>query len=152
MIEVWIDGLCQPKNPGGVGTWGVFVSVGVTRETFQLSGVVGEGVGMSNNVAEYEALIQALDFVHRYRHMDDIIIYSDSTLLVGQMNGEYKANQGFYLEKFLRAKNIVHDFPHIKFVWIPREQNDDADRLTNEAYARYCEERGRKPIYRQRKG
>jgi ribonuclease HI len=152
MISVWIDGLCQPKNPGGVGTWGVLVSVGVTGQTFQLSGVVGEGEGMTNNVAEYEALLQALDFVHRYRHMDDIIIYSDSTLLVSQMNGEAKAVRGFYLKKYLRAKNIVRDFPHIKFSWIPREQNDDADRLTNGAYERYCEERGRTPIYRRRQG
>jgi ribonuclease HI len=55
MITIYFDGLCYPKNPGGVAAYGYLVY----RDEELLwkgFGGVGQGRGMTNNVAEYEGL------------------------------------------------------------------------------------------------
>ena len=56
-IKIFIDGACQP-NPGNGGI-GIFVSRGINEEKFSLP-LHGEA---TNNVAEYEALIFALNLI-----------------------------------------------------------------------------------------
>jgi len=129
MIEVYTDGRAEP-NPG-LGTYGYVVY----RERERLHsehGVAGRAV--TNNYAEYVCLIKALE--HLVPHRDEeITVLSDSKLLVYQMKGEWKFHKGAYREKYIKAKELVGRFSKLKFRWIPREKNTEADELTNIAFA-----------------
>jgi len=57
---------------------------------------------------------------------------SDSELLVKQMKGEYKVLNPKIQTLFLKAWNLKIDFGKLKFFLIPREENQEADRLVNE--------------------
>ena len=91
---------------------------------------------MSSNVAEYAALCEALGFLLTNKHQDSIIeVRSDSTLVVNQMSGKWKSRKGLYREKYLEAVRLCARFPKLRFRWIPREENEEADGLSREAYA-----------------
>jgi ribonuclease HI len=135
LIEVFIDGLAEPTNPG-TGTYG-FV---VYKEGTKLK----EGCGLAgrlvtNNFAEYEALIQGLLAVREYS-AGRVNVMSDSQLLVNQMAGRWKVKKGAYLEKYKEARKLAETFKSLGFVWIPREMNQEADELTRVAYAKYSSE------------
>ncbi len=131
MIEVYTDGMAEP-NPG-VGTFG-FVVYRERERLKEESAVVGENV--TNNYAEYEGLIHALRYLARYRGQK-IVIRSDSKLLVNQMKGDWKVKKGQYLEKYHEAARLAQRFKSLEFEWIPRERNEEADRLSRIAYARH---------------
>jgi ribonuclease HI len=129
-IEVYIDGLSEPTNPG-IGTFGYVIY----RDKEKLKsghGLVGEKV--TNNVAEYAALIEALRFLKSAGLDEAIVVKSDSRLLVNQMLGKWKTKRGQYLENYLRAKELAGQIKSINFRWIPREQNEEADILSRIAY------------------
>jgi ribonuclease HI len=129
MIEVYTDGRAEP-NPG-LGTYG-YVIYRDGKRVHSKGGVVGNEV--TNNYAEYFCLVKALE--HVKAHLDDeITVFSDSTLLVNQMNGKWKFKSGTYVEEYLRAKELARSFSKLRFEWIPRERNSEADELTNIAFA-----------------
>ena len=143
LIEVYIDGACEPVNPGGVGTWGYVIYIEEILWDKQY-GVVGEGRGISNNVAEYSALIHALEkLIEANITREPVIVYSDSNLLVNQMSGKWAAKGGMYYRYYKKARKLKIFFRNIRFVWIPREKNKEADELTRKAYEEYCKTKGR---------
>jgi len=138
-IAVYCDGLCEPKNPGGIATYGFVIFVN-GEMIHQESGIVGEGADMSNNVAEYSGLCVALRWLKGRRLQErETVILSDSRLLVNQMNGLWKTHGGLYMRWHQEAQRLVKEFPRLLFQWISREQNTQADALSREAYARYLE-------------
>ena len=135
MIEVYTDGRAEP-NPG-LGTYG-FVIYKDGKRLRSDHGVAGQAV--TNNYAEYLCLIKALECL--WPHRDAAIeVFSDSKLLVNQMKGEWKFKKGAYREKYVEAKELAGKFSNLKFRWIPREKNTEADELTNIAFA---ESKGRR--------
>lgn len=131
-----MDGLCEPVNPGGTATYGFVIKNDDGRVLARKSGFVGEGQEMSNNVAEYAALSEALNFLIKEKMTQlPIEVRSDSRLVVYQMKGEWKFRRGLYGEKHAEAKDLVARFERIRFKWVPREENDEADALTRKAYA-----------------
>lgn len=138
MIIVFIDGLCEPVNPGGVATYG-FATYRGSLKIDEKAEAVGEGPLMSNNVAEYSALCEALKTLLAHGWEDEaIIVQSDSRLLVNQMNGLWKCKAGLYLPKYYAASELKRSFKNIIFKWIPREENSEADGLSRRAYKEYC--------------
>ena len=100
MIICFIDGLCEPayeggpQNPGGVATYGYRI-MRDDKLLAEDSGVIGEGPGMTNIVAEYEALAQALSYLVKMNMTGEVVeIRSDSKMLVKQMKGEWKVRRG----------------------------------------------------------
>ncbi len=96
------------------------------------------GEDLTNNEAEYQAVIFALKkvkalFGKEKASNSEIEINSDSQLIVKQLNGEYKIMDANIQPLFLKAWNLKIDFKNIKFKSIPREKNQEADRLVNEA-------------------
>ena len=86
-------------------------------------------------MAEYAALCAALQFLLTKKLEDSIIeVRSDSALVVNQMSGNWKFRKGLYHEKYLEAVRLCARFAKLRFRWIPREENEEADRLTREAY------------------
>jgi ribonuclease HI len=99
------------------------------------SGVVGKGPAMSNNVAEYAALCEALEFLLKKNRQDSSIeVRGDSALVMNQMSDKWKFRKGLYREKFQEAVRLRTQFTDLRFRWIPREENEEADELSREAY------------------
>ena len=137
-ITAYVDGLCQPKNPGGVASYGFTIYSDHMKLT-EKAGVIGKGSGMSNNVAEYAALCEALRWLlNQGLQNNEIAVKSDSRLLVNQMNGKWRLHKGLYANKFLEARKLALSFERISFLWISREENTEADGLTRKAYQEYC--------------
>jgi ribonuclease HI len=133
MIEVWYDGCCEPVNPGGNAGFGALIKLdGVT--VWQTSGYVGSGPQMSNNVAEYSGMIGVLTELIRmgYQH-ERVLVRGDNMMTIQQMAGHWRAKCGLYLPYFHRCKELVKKFSKIRFQWIPREQNGEADELSKAA-------------------
>ena len=129
----YIDGLSQPRNPG-IGTYGFLIYEGETRVA-QGNGLAGKEV--TSNFAEYTALVEALKKLKELRIEGDVVIRSDSQLLVGQMSQGWKIKGGGYIEKLHEAKELLREFGSVKFEWIPREMNQEADLLTRVAYEKF---------------
>lgn len=137
MIEIYTDGLAQPRNPG-IGTYGYAVYRNGT-ELKKGHGFDGEPV--SNNHAEYAGLIEALRSIEGFQD-EEIVIKSDSRMLVNQMSGEWRVSkkafknsaEGSYVEMYFMAQDLARKFGHLRFVWIPREENTEADALSRVAY------------------
>jgi len=134
LIVVHIDGLCEPVNPGGTANFGYLIRQD-DAVLARKSGVVGKGPAMSNNVAEYAALCEALEFLLK-KNLEDlpIEVRSDSRLVVYQMSEKWKFHGGLYAEKHNEAERLAAEFNRLSFKWIPREENEEADGLSREAY------------------
>ncbi len=130
MLKVYIDGACEPINPGGTASYGLIVYRDDTK-ILVTGKVIGTGALMSNNVAEYAGL---LAFLKRWGGVNPVEVFSDSQLVCKQMAGEWQARRGLYLESYHQAKTLCDGKP-ISFHWIPREQNTEADRCSIVALA-----------------
>lgn len=86
----------------------------------------------TNNVAEYTAVQKALDAA-RSLEARQITIYSDSELLVRQLNGEYKVKSEQIRPLFAQAISLLNEFDSWQLLHIPREKNKQADELVNRA-------------------
>lgn len=86
----------------------------------------------TNNQAEYEAVILALEHLTRFK-ADHVTIRADSELMVKQMNGEYKVKNSNILPLYTQVKDLTKNFTTIHFEHVRREFNKEADKLANEA-------------------
>ncbi len=132
MITLYFDGLCRPRNPGGVATYG-YVIYKDGKKVRSGYGVVGSGSGMTNNGAEYSALKRAAEWVRENCAEDEIVIKGDSQLVIHQMNGTWQIKSETS-KKFVPEIRRLLTGRKTSFVWIPREQNAEADQLSNIAY------------------
>jgi ribonuclease HI len=93
----------------------------------------GERIGIAtNNVAEYSALIAGLEKVLELA-VPEVEVFSDSELLVKQMNGEYRVKNEALRELSLRASQLARQIGRVSYRAVCREHNELADRLVNEA-------------------
>jgi ribonuclease HI len=133
MIEVWTDGLCEPINPGGTGCAGYVIKKN-GKVVEQGSESLGASKDMTNNVAEYSALIRALQTIKKLGFdKEKILLRSDSKLLVSQMKGKWKVRGARIVPLYSKATKLAKGLDMI-FQWIPREENEEADRLCRVAY------------------
>jgi ribonuclease HI len=133
MIEISTDGLCEPINPGGTGCAG-FVIKKNSKVVEKGSEVLAASKDMTNNVAEYSALIRALQRVRKLGlDKEKIMVKSDSKLLVSQMKGQWKVKGRRIVPLHGEAKELAKGLD-IDFLWVPREDNEEADRLCRLAY------------------
>nr|WP_239537120.1 reverse transcriptase-like protein [Arthrobacter roseus] len=87
---------------------------------------------VSNNVAEYSGLVAGLKLVDSIDSACRILVRMDSKLAVEQMSGRWKIKHEDMRKLATEARSTVN--PHrVRYEWIPREKNKDADRLSNEA-------------------
>ncbi|GAB4289132.1 MAG: hypothetical protein Kow0090_01700 [Myxococcota bacterium] len=85
----------------------------------------------TNNIAEYEGLILALELAAKYKP-ERIRIFTDSELVACQMKGEWRVKDPNIRELHTRAQELLALFPEHEINYIPREKNTDADRLVND--------------------
>ncbi|HXQ92874.1 MAG TPA: ribonuclease HI [Nitrososphaerales archaeon] len=137
---VYFDGLCEPKNPGGVATYGVVVKKeGRTIfEDFGLAYAKPWTDEASNNVAEYSALIHALEWLRGNElQASPIIVRGDSRLIINQMKGAFKVKARRILELHQRASRLLSEFKNLHLEWVDRSRNAQADRLSRFAYHKF---------------
>ncbi|MCX8181885.1 MAG: ribonuclease HI family protein [Candidatus Methanomethyliaceae archaeon] len=133
------DGLCEPYNPGGIATYG-FVVYQDSVKLYEEGGVVGAGIlgdDVSNNVAEYTALIKGMEHIIKMGYRGPLIVRGDSRLVIRQMRGEYAVRARRLIKLYERAKELVQSFESVVFEWVPREENADADRLCRYTYDKF---------------
>jgi ribonuclease HI len=127
MIRAYIDGGAR-GNPGPAG-YGVRIEDADGNLIEELHGALGIA---TNNVAEYNGLLAALNWaVHHGTR--DVHIRSDSELLVKQMRGEYKVKNPGLQPLAARARLLAAQLGKVVFEHVRREQNKEADRLSNVA-------------------
>jgi ribonuclease HI len=127
MIVAYIDGGAR-GNPGPAG-YGVRVERpdGTLIEEFH--GALGTA---TNNVAEYNGLLAALQWAVDHGERE-VHIRADSELLVKQMRGEYRVKHPGLQPLAARARLLCMELDRVKFEHVRREQNTEADRLSNVA-------------------
>jgi ribonuclease HI len=126
-MNVHIDGGSR-GNPGPAG-----FGVRVSRPDGTIVAEISESIGVAtNNVAEYRGLLGALAWAVGNRE-PDLVIHSDSELLVKQMRGEYRVKHPGLQPLHAEARRLVAQLRHVRFVHVRREENSDADALANRA-------------------
>lgn len=136
VIVVYFDGLCEPVNPGGIATYGFVVYRDGVRlaegRGFAGAGFLG-GVA-TNNVAEYTALIRALEWLLDHElNGEELVVRGDSQLVVRQLQGVYAVRSERLVPLYRRARELLSHFPRYRLEWVPREENSEADALSVEA-------------------
>lgn len=142
MIEVYFDGLCQPVNPGGIPCYAFLVKSG-GKTIYSEYGVAGEPFSKeaTNNVAEYTALAKALQWLIESNFSSQRVeIKSDSQLVVNQLSGDYKVKSRRIISLYKEVLLLKNKFQDIQIIWIPRDKNREADKLTNKAYNKALQE------------
>ncbi len=115
-------------NPGPAG-YGVVIKDESGRKVAALSEYLGH---QTNNFAEYQGLIAALEYAIEHGPKA-LKLISDSELLVRQIKGIYKVKNATLQELYGRAKELIAQLDWFSIGHAFREQNQDADRLANEA-------------------
>ena len=139
MITVYFDGACWPHNPGGHIGWGYLIYEIRQNKPVWLHEDCGyQPAGeTSNNLAEYLAVYHALAYlIANDLHRKKILVSGDSKLVIKQLKGQWRINQGVYTYVADRAKALLSQFDQIKFKWIPRNCNNQADLLTSYGLAK----------------
>lgn len=118
-------------NPGPAGI-GVVVRAADSTPLVTLGRFIGRA---TNNVAEYRALITALEQAKTLQ-AKSLIIRGDSELIIKQMRGEYRVKNPDLRELYDEAQFLLHQFDNATFEHNLRHKNELADRLANLAMDR----------------
>ncbi|MFY9402546.1 MAG: ribonuclease HI family protein [Candidatus Omnitrophota bacterium] len=125
-LDIYIDGASK-GNPGPSGIGVIICRSGEVIRN--LSVFIGD---TTNNVAEYTALIYALQEALLLR-ADILKIKTDSQLLARQLKKDYKVKSLKLLSLYSQAEHLLKGFKRVFIENIPREMNKGADRLATEA-------------------
>jgi len=128
-IKIFTDGAAR-GNPGPSAI-GIVIEASGGKKTYR------EFIGYAtNNEAEYKALIFALQKVKLLYGKAksktlELECFSDSELVVKQLNHQYKVVEESIQKFFLALWNLSTDFSKVTYQHIPRTKNSEADRLAN---------------------
>src|SRR5262249_746976 len=124
--KMYIDGAAR-GNPGPAAYAVVLTRPG--EPVIEEAATIGTA---TNNVAEYTALVEGLELAAEFG-VRKLAVFSDSELLVKQMNGEYRVKNPDLLELYQEAKRLAAGFEKITIAHVRREQNARADQIGNDA-------------------
>jgi len=127
LYRAWTDGASR-GNPGPSAI-GVSIEDAAGAEVASASETIGVA---TNNVAEYKALLRALELLAGLG-AKRVEISLDSELIVRQLQGRYRVRNPRMKELYERAQILLSRFTSVHFQHVPRERNTRADRLANEA-------------------
>ena len=125
-LEIFIDGASK-GNPGPSGIGVVIVENG--RNVKCVYRFIGHA---TNNIAEYSALISALE-EGLILKAQSLSIKTDSELLHRQITRVYKVRNANILGLYQQAQRLISAFERVSICHVPREQNAEADRLATQA-------------------
>ncbi|WP_462187646.1 bifunctional RNase H/acid phosphatase [Frankia sp. CcWB2] len=117
-------------NPGPAGYGAVVRDAGSGKLLAERADSIGRA---TNNVAEYSGLIAGLRAAAEIAPDAEVEVRMDSKLVVEQMSGRWKVKHPAMRPLVVEATELAARFPAVRFQWVPRARNADADRLANEA-------------------
>jgi ribonuclease HI len=125
ILSVWTDGASR-GNPGPASIGIMFagedgVPLCAHAET------IGE---TTNNVAEYRAALQALQFAVDWQ-VDALRLFMDSELIVRQLNGQYRVKSQDLLPYYRQIVSLSQKLKRFQVSHIRRAENSHADALAN---------------------
>jgi len=123
-LIIYTDG-ASSGNPGPMGLGVVIYRDGFRVE--ELSEYLGIG---TNNMAEYTAVIRALETAHQMKE-HEVHLKSDSQLVIRQLTGEYKVKDAKLKPLKRKIDKLCHGLD-VRFEHVPREKNKEADALSKE--------------------
>ena len=128
-LTLFIDGASR-GNPGHAGI-GIRIEADgeVLKEYCEYIGCT------TNNVAEYSALIKGLEIASELK-ANRVTVFSDSELVVRQMNGTYKVKSEGLLPLYQTAQTKSRTFDGFQIKHVRREQNKEADQLASRGIAK----------------
>lgn len=116
-------------NPGPAGSGAVVINA----DTGEVLAEIARFIGIAtNNVAEYIALVSALEWIEEHQPGSTVLVRMDSKLVIEQMSGNWKIKHPDMQQLAIQANRLVGGL-NARFQWIPREQNSRADALANKA-------------------
>ena len=115
-------------NPGAAAYGAVLLDASTRQVIADRAACIGTA---TNNVAEYNGLIAGLELYHEHAPGADLEVRMDSRLVVEQMSGRWRIKHPALRPLAARAAQLTPS--GTTYTWIPREQNEHADRLLNEA-------------------
>lgn len=123
-------------NPGPAGS-GAVVRDAQGKVVAEVSEFIGH---TTNNVAEYTALVRALEALAKMLGASaseaSVAVYMDSKLVIEQMKGKWKVKHPNMKPLHAQADTLARKFASVSFSHIPREENGAADALANAAMDR----------------
>lgn len=126
-LTIYTDGGARGNpGPGGIGA--------VAKDengkiVFEISEYIGTA---TNNQAEYKAVVAAIKKAHDLK-AEELDFYLDSELVVKQLNREYRVKNADLAPLFVQIYNVIMKFKKVTFRHVPREMNQEADKLVNKA-------------------
>jgi ribonuclease HI len=129
-LLVYCDGGSR-GNPGPAAIGAVILDADASppRRLATVSERIGEA---TNNVAEYQALIRALERASEF-DARAVRVRADSELLVRQLEGRYRVKNAGLKPLYERARALLAEYEEVDLAHVRREQNVDADALVNAA-------------------
>lgn len=134
-IVVYTDGGAR-GNPGPAAiAFEIYLENTVNKKIFSFGKKIGKA---TNNVAEYQAVIEALHWLINNQNTlsstTEIHFFLDSNLVVNQLNGLFKTKNQDLINLLFTIKSLQQKLPcDIYYSYIPREKNQSADLLVNKA-------------------
>jgi len=126
-LLIYTDGASR-GNPGPAG-----IGIVICNESGKIVKQYEEFIGnATNNIAEYRALIKALELASSFP-VGEVDCFSDSELMVKQLNGEYRVKSEKLGKLFLQVREKEKQFEKVNYSHVPREEGliKRADKLAN---------------------
>lgn len=129
--QVWTDGGSR-GNPGHAAI-GLHIRYS-NGETYSENKYIGDKI--TNNQAEYTALLCAIKHLVAEGDVEKVLVYADSELMVKQIKGLYMVKDTKIKVIYDKIIKMLPNFKEFAIMHIPREQNKFADSLVNESLDR----------------
>lgn len=130
VLEAWTDGASK-GNPGPAAIGVVF-----RQKDGEALCSHSEAIGTAtNNVAEYQAVLRALEFCRQWR-IKQFDLYVDSELIARQLTGVYRVKSQLLLPLYQQAAFMARGLRSFRVFHVAREHNHHADHLANLALRR----------------
>ncbi len=124
-VVIFTDGVSR-GNPGAAA-----IGATIADEQGRLITSVSQPIGRAtNNQAEYRAIIAALEEAVSLG-ASQVDIYSDSELVVRQINGRYRVKNVALKPLYQQVKQLQNQFENFTITHVPRQENTAADNLAN---------------------
>ncbi|MFH1753981.1 MAG: ribonuclease HI family protein [Candidatus Omnitrophota bacterium] len=126
-LLIYIDGAARGNpGPAGIGVLILDENREKIKEYFKYLGKA------TNNIAEYNALVYALQEAHMLG-VKDVVIHMDSELVAKQIKGEFRVKNAKIKPLFDQAIHLINGLDKIEIKHIDRSLNKEADKLANRA-------------------
>jgi ribonuclease HI len=145
-LFVNFDGLCEPANPAGIPCYGFIVKNENATLSYRGYGLVNSVRPFSpqanSNVAEYGSAIKAMEWLVENGYANDnddyeILVRGDCQLIMRKLKSrDYSPRAARMSSMYDIAIRLRSKFPtdSIRFEWVKRDENKEADELAKEAY------------------